>query len=407
MTLDAVAERDSVPLRDAESVHGYLRRICFKTGPPGRVGAELEWLVARAGEPQSLVPVDDLTGLLATAQPFPGASRVTTEPGGQVELSSPVAPDLVGCHAGLALDVDHLQRVLATRRLMLVPSAIDPHRPPVQQLHLPRYVAMAAYYDALPGRLGRVMMTSTAAVQVNLDAGSDRADVAARWELLHQVGPTLSASFANSQRHAGRLTGWKSSRQAVWLAMDPDRPYAPAAGDPAGAWTDYVLAAPVMMLRAVRGPWVAAPGFSFGEWVAGRLRDVPPPTQDDLDYHLTTLFPPVRPRGWFEVRYVDTQSPRWWPVPVAVLATLLAHPRAAAVAAEACEPVTHSWTAAARHGLDHPALARAARTVFETVVDLVEPELKDLVARFVERYVSRARCPADEAGPTAYQQETS
>ena len=130
MTLDAVTERNTVPMRDAESVHGYLRRICFKTGPPGRVGAELEWLVARAGDPQSLVRVDALTGLLAAAQPFPGASRVTTEPGAQVELSSPVARDLVGCHAALSLDVDHLQRVLATRRLSLVPSAIDPHRPP-------------------------------------------------------------------------------------------------------------------------------------------------------------------------------------------------------------------------------------------------------------------------------------
>ena len=46
-----------------------------------------------------------------------------------------------------------------------------------------------------------------------------------------------------------------------------------------------------------------------------------PPTEDDLAYHLTTLFPPVRPRGWFEVRYLDAQHPRWWPVPVVLLAT--------------------------------------------------------------------------------------
>ena len=44
---------------------------------------------------------------------------------------------------------------------------------------------------------------------------------------------------------------------------------------------------------------------------------------DDLAVHLTTLFPPVRPRGWFEVRYLDAQPWRWWPVPMAVLTALL------------------------------------------------------------------------------------
>jgi glutamate--cysteine ligase len=80
---------------------------------------------------------------------------------------------------------------------------------------------MAAYFDSLPHELGRIMMASTAAVQVNLDAGCDSADVARRWALLHTVGPPLSAAFANSPRHRGRLTGWKSTRQAVWLVASP------------------------------------------------------------------------------------------------------------------------------------------------------------------------------------------
>ena len=35
-------------LTGAEDVHGYVGRVCFKTGPPRRVGVELEWLVADA-----------------------------------------------------------------------------------------------------------------------------------------------------------------------------------------------------------------------------------------------------------------------------------------------------------------------------------------------------------------------
>ena len=36
----------SITLDDAEAVHGYVSRVCFKKGPPTRIGAELEFLLA-------------------------------------------------------------------------------------------------------------------------------------------------------------------------------------------------------------------------------------------------------------------------------------------------------------------------------------------------------------------------
>ena len=59
----------------------------------------------------------------------------------------------------------------------------------------------------------------------------------------------------------------------------------------------------------------------------------------DLDYHLTTLFPPVRPRGYVEIRCLDALPDRWWPAIAAITATLLDDPVAADVAAEPCAPV--------------------------------------------------------------------
>ena len=103
------------PLRDAEAVNGHVRGICFKTGPPGRVGAELEWLVARRDDPAAMVPVESLRSVLATAGAFPGGSLVTFEPGGQVELSSLPAADVAGCCAALAADVAHLQSALTSQ----------------------------------------------------------------------------------------------------------------------------------------------------------------------------------------------------------------------------------------------------------------------------------------------------
>jgi len=48
----------------------------------------------------------------------------------------------------------------------------------------------------------------------------------------------------------------------------------------------------------VRGPspsWIPPRTFTFADWIDGALDRSP--TSDDLDYHLTTMFPPVRPRG--------------------------------------------------------------------------------------------------------------
>ena len=71
----------------------------------------------------------------------------------------------------------------------------------------------------------------------------------------------------------------------------------------------------------------------------------------DLDYHLTTLFPPVRPRGYLELRCLDALPDRWWPALAALTVTLADDPVAADAAAELCAPVADSWETAARHGL--------------------------------------------------------
>ena len=49
----------------------------------------------------------------------------------------------------------------------------------------------------------------------------------------------------------------------------------------------------------------------------------------DDRYHLTTLFPPVRPRGgYLEVRYLDAQPPERMGEAITTVATLLSDSRA-------------------------------------------------------------------------------
>ncbi|MGW5673237.1 glutamate-cysteine ligase family protein, partial [Micromonospora sp. NPDC003776] len=129
------------------------------------------------------------------------------------------------------------------------------------------------------------------------------------------------------------------------------------------AWTRYALAAPLLCVRGDGPDWTPPPGVTFADWLAGALPR--PPTTEDLDYHVSTLFPPVRPRGYLEIRYLDAQPGREWTVPLAVLAALFADPTTTRAALAAATPVADRWHPAARHGLADRALAAAAESLFD------------------------------------------
>jgi glutamate--cysteine ligase len=252
------------------------------------------------------------------------------------------------------------------------------------------------------GPSGRSGMCSTAAVQVALDAGEE-IHIADRWAALHELGPVLLAAFANSPLLHGRRTGWKSARFAAWLAADPARTAPPlTSADPAQAWAERVVGTPVLCIRGP-GEWATPEGVTFADWAEGRLAGRPP-TVEDLEYHVSTLFPPVRPRGFLEVRYVDAQQGADWAVPLAVLAALTSSGPVVDRVRELCAPVAARWTEAARRGLEDPALAAAAREVFAlacATLPALEPP-PGLQARLVEitdGRVARGRCPADDPLP--------
>jgi glutamate--cysteine ligase len=385
-----------------DEMYQYIHGVCFKTGPPGTVGAETEWFVLDPADPSAPVPPARTRALLEAAGPLPNGAKITYEPGGQLEISSAPFPGLAAAHAALDADLGHVRRALAEGGLRLAGHGVDPVRPPLFQAEHPRYSCMRDYFvSGGCGDAGIAMMCSTASVQVCLDIGADRADADRRWRLAHALGPVLVAAFANSPLRAGRRTGLRSTRQAVWTAIDPGRTlpvHAPGGGDgdPAEAWTRYALDARVMMLRGQNGTgWVADPGMTFLEWV-GKGE----PGLADLEYHLSTLFPPVRPRGWLELRMIDALPDLWWPVPVAVATALLDDPRAAAAAREAAEPVADRWDEAARLALADPPLARAARACFTAALEalprLGAAGLVPLVDEYARRYVNRRRCPADD-----------
>ncbi len=411
------------PLTDREAAAAYVASVCFKHGPPRLVGVELEWLVrytdhpSRALDPTALAralgphtpptlrPSSDTPTLPDTpAIPLPRGGTVTVEPGGQVEIASPPFSALAELVEGVDADAAEIRRRLAGEGLTLVRRAADPLRPPRRLLDVPRYAAMEEAFDRI-GPHGRTMMCSTAAVQVCLDAGEGH-EVADRWNALHELGPVLTASFANSPTVHGRRTGWKSSRMASWLTLDPERTSPPAIsdGDPAAEWARRALDTTLLCVRRGGGAdsWSAPAAITFSDWLDGRAALATRPTRADLDYHLTTLFPPVRPHSHVEVRYLDQQPGDEWAVPVAVMTALFSDPAVLDRARAAVAPTVGRWAAAARHGLADRVLGRAAGEVLELAHRVlagsaVPSTITDRVGRVLEHRVLRGRCPADDA----------
>jgi glutamate--cysteine ligase len=408
---DCTKPRTSLPEAELEAL---VRGICFKTGPPRRIGVEVEWLVHELRDARLPVTPERLAAAYAALRTVPLESALTVEPGGQLELSSQPADSLMECIGTVSADLAAVRAVLAGHGLGLVGLGHDPWHPPRRYLREPRYDAMETCLDRT-GPAGRAMMCTSASVQVCVDAGHEEPGplgLGRRWWLAHQLGPVLVAAFANSPLAGSEPTGWLSTRQLLWTEIGKDRAGGPDLdADPRAAWARHVLDAPVMCIRRDSGPWDVPEGLTFREWArSGAPR---PPTRADLDYHVSTLFPPVRPRGHLELRMIDAQPGEdGWIVPLAVTAALFDDPEAAETAYRVVKPLTERalsmpaphnplWIDAARHGLADPELHEAAVACFSAALEALSrlgagTEVTDAVETYLHRYVMRGRCPADD-----------
>ncbi|GAA1889845.1 ergothioneine biosynthesis glutamate--cysteine ligase EgtA [Lapillicoccus jejuensis] len=399
------------PAPGAAAVQAARERIAssaFRECAGGRVGLELELHLVDLVDPGRRPGWDRVAGLVAqvaAAGPLPGGSRVTTEPGGQVELSGPPYDDVTAAVRALTLDEARLREVAAPLGLGLASLGADPARAPRRLSPAGRYAAMEQHFERFSvGGSGLAMMTSTAALQVNLDAGpaSGWGD---RLELVRALVPVLVAVSSTSPWLGGRSSGWHSMRQGTWDGIDHGRSGSVGApertgvapdgrGDPAAQWADYALRGPVMLVAA-EPPGPSGPTgdvravrerVTLADWLSGEVDLGRPATAADVDYHLSTLFPPVRPRGYLEVRSLDALPARWWPAVAALTATLVDDAVAADAARAATEPVAGEWEAAARLGPGDASVHRAALRCLEVAADRAPAPFADDVGELAQRW---------------------
>ncbi len=395
------------------TAHQHVAALALRAGTERRVGLELEFHLVDLARPERRPAWTTVQRLVSGLPTMPAGSSVTLEPGGQIELSTLPKADLAHAVAALRADREALREGLRAAGYGAAPLGADPARPVRRTNPHPRYAAMERHFQAQGcAAPGRAMMSATAALQVNLDAGPAEGWTE-RLALIRSLVPMLVAASASSPYLGGRASGWHSMRQETWHGIDHGRSDPMAGGEPTMAWADYALAAPVMLVEDGSGAGLApvTGRVSLGEWLDDPGLIGRPAAVADLDYHLTTLFPPVRPRGYVEIRCIDALPDRWWPALAALAVTLVDVPAAADRAAELCAPVADAWEQAARAGTRDSDLLAAVTGCAALAVTHGPPELKQELEEFAELVTSgrtpsgELRARADTQGPVRLLEE--
>ena len=246
-----------------------------------RVGLEIELHAVTDGD--APLPVDPavLAHALGADPAFVRRSRLSFEPGGQVELSLPARASAEEATAGAEAAIQRAEALASAAGVRLVAAGTNPWHScadiPLRST-APRYRVMGE----MLGAAGPQMMRLTASLQVCVDllpgaAGREQ------WLTANLAAPVLAAAFANSPWLDGRPAAVPGARTLIWERIDKRR----TGFD--GRHLD------------LRDPIRA-----YGRFLAGAPRFPIPEAADDR-YHATTVFPPVRPRGgYLEFRALDS-----------------------------------------------------------------------------------------------------
>jgi glutamate--cysteine ligase len=322
---------DDTPVTEADLIDYF--RDGAKPRAAWRVGAEFEKFAVRRDTGFQIGFDDGIEAVLhalathSAWEPHAEAGRITTltrgastisvEPGGQLELSTAPSERLSELRAELDTHLRELRAVTDPAKVAWIACGVTPFSP-VEAIPLnprPRHRLMAEY---LPTRSPTAlhMMKATASTQVTFDY-ADEADAGHKFAVALLLAPVVNALFANSPLYAGGPTGFVSYRANIWHRMDPDRSgllTGLLAGDVTFAkWVQYALDVPLLLLTdgAALRP---APGVTFRAFlrrgIDGRF-----PTRHDWDVHLSTLFTEARMKPFIEVRGADATT-----TPVAVAA---------------------------------------------------------------------------------------
>ena len=179
------AELELIPVRNSSN-----RRVAIASGREGSGTAEIIRSTAAVhGWHEAL----DAYG--ASSWTTADGSRISYEPGGQIEISSPVFRSPETLEHSLGVTVADLRESAGAQGISLLATGVDPYNAIDDvslELHAPRYEAMTRYFDKI-GPSGVRMMRQTASLQVSVEVGANPIE---RLVIACSIGPAAK----NSQR---------------------------------------------------------------------------------------------------------------------------------------------------------------------------------------------------------------
>jgi glutamate--cysteine ligase len=367
-----------VSLSEAQLLEDVRQRFFspLKSASPRAVGVELELIpvIEFTRKPALVLATSRVLSELARKQSWTErrngndppswdlgeGARISFEPGGQIEISSAPSPTATSVISSTRELVQIIRAAMQHQGIELIASGVDPHNDigavPLQ-LRRERYTGMTNFFESI-GPSGVRMMRQTAALQINVERGEDPPS---RWLLLNAITPVVTALFSNSSRYAGKKTNHASYRAHLWRTLDDSRTGIPYdEQDPVRKYVDFALDA-----HAMRSARTKQSYQTFREW----MRDAKV-GMDEWDFHLSTLFPEVRPKQYFELRSADTIDAQWLAAPILFVTAIIYDRESAQRAFEIVgTPSIDLLELAGIKGLSHPALHRMARALADIALD--------------------------------------
>ncbi|OOG77140.1 glutamate-cysteine ligase family protein [Algoriphagus sp. A40] len=341
-----------------EICRNYIEKVLFEPTPsqnknskgPGFVGIELEVFPVRftensqnkvlpvplLGNPFSLFEelVNTSKGFGGTAKSaekkcvsdieFPNGNSFQFEPGGQVEIVTAACGSLQELVSHLQFSQNILDLISEKSQISFAQLGTNPWFDADQiglQLDKPRYRALQRYFSGI-SPYGIQMMRQTCSLHVNLDVGKDQETRVKRMTAANLLVPFATAIFANSGIIQGKVMERKSHRSFIWQNLDPSRSgildWGKSSGFPTqenliDAYLDLAMKAPIIHILSL-GDRVFPANITWDYWLKNPTEGISP-TLEDLDNHLSLLYPEVRPKGFLEIRTADALPRDWQLVP--------------------------------------------------------------------------------------------
>ena len=226
----------------------------------------------------------------------PAGTKITVEPGGQIELSDAPRKSLLEAHDSLQTYLKLLKKAVSSFDGRLLFQGVQP----VHSLKTLPFFPKNRYRIMYPhmlntGSLGQWMMKASAGVQISIDYFSIE-DLQRKFVFLNRLSPFLTALFANSPMINGCPSGFLSYRSHIWENTDNSRSGLPETFLRDNfRLEDYInwalKAKPYHLIR--EGEVVQTTDWNFQQLLDGKHPDLII-TPEDWEAHLGMLFPDIR-----------------------------------------------------------------------------------------------------------------